>query len=435
MQASGRTYDFVATPSGQTYDRLAAKANHEGEPMLTGPDVSEHQGNVEWDKVAHSHELAIIRIADGDHRDPWCTEARARSVRGAGLLLAPYYFARVASPQNSERDGEAEAKMAIAFAKSRGWRWPGDLPLIYDFETSNAQPASKCAEHVVQFVRAYHASEGHYPGIYTMPGFWEQILPHLSKSDKRLVARCFLHQAEWLVDAPRPLEPWSGPVLWQWTDSGSCEGVSGAVDMNRSVASEREVLALAKSKKRPGPEDEDGAPKSGSPEPEPDPDRPEGIPRWVSRDYWGHWQKPWSDDATRSSKFRDLCWRNGMASPHFERKETACNDSNNTAVPGKLRANAQRQAFNLEKLRHELGDEPLPVLSWYRTPAHNKAVGGVSQSRHMQADATDFTVQTVDSFGSSHFDAICDQVFADGGFGRYPSGSRHCDSRGSRARW
>ena len=175
--------------------------NQEGEPMLTGPDVSEHQGNVEWDKVAHDHELAIIRIADGDHRDPWCTEARVRSVRDAGLLLAPYYFARVASPQNRERDGEAEAKMAIDFARSRGWRWPGDLPVIYDFETSNAQPASKCAEHVVQFVRAYHASEGHYPGICTdarllgadpSPHFKERPSPDrpMLPAPGRVVGRC-----------------------------------------------------------------------------------------------------------------------------------------------------------------------------------------------------------------------------------------------------
>ncbi len=89
----------------------------------------------------------------------------------------------------------------------------------------------------------------------------------------------------------------------------------------------------------------------------------------------------------------------------------------------------------MERLRHELGDKPLPVLSWYRTPAHNTAVGGASQSRHMHADAADFTTQTVAGFGAARFDATCDKVFANGGFGRYPSGSRHGDSRGSPARW
>jgi GH25 family lysozyme M1 (1,4-beta-N-acetylmuramidase) len=128
--------------------------------MLTGPDVSEHQGDVDWKKVATKHELAIVRVSDGDHRDPFFGRARVDAVRKAGLLLAPYYFARVASPQNGQRDGAKEAAMVLRFVKEGGWKWPGDLPLIYDFETDNGQPANKCARHIVQFVRAYKRSEG-----------------------------------------------------------------------------------------------------------------------------------------------------------------------------------------------------------------------------------------------------------------------------------
>ena len=398
--------------------------------MLTGPDVSEHQGDIDWAKVTTKHQLGIVRVSDGDHRDPFYTEGRVEAVRKAGLLLAPYYFARVASPQNNERDGAQEAAMVLGFAKSRGWKWPGDLPLIYDFETSNAQPNEKCARHIVQFVRAYQRSEKHYPGIYTMPGFWTLILPHLSSSERDLIARCFLHQAEWGVSEPRALQPWDGPTLWQFTDKGSCPGVSGPVDMNRSIVSEGKVLALSKREERPTPEPEPTPPRA-----DPEPDRPPGVPNWVPREYWESWQKPWIDAAANSSKFRALCWKNGFASPHFETKETACNDARNTPVPESLRTNAQRQAFNLERFRHELGDKPLAVLSWFRTPAHNAAVDGASQSRHMQADATDFTTQTVNEVGASRFDAACEKIYANGGFGRYPSGSRHVDSRGSRARW
>ena len=64
--------------------------------MLTGPDVSEHQASVDWKKVAGKHNLGVVRVADGDHRDSWYSEARVRGIREAGLLLAPYYFARVA---------------------------------------------------------------------------------------------------------------------------------------------------------------------------------------------------------------------------------------------------------------------------------------------------------------------------------------------------
>jgi GH25 family lysozyme M1 (1,4-beta-N-acetylmuramidase) len=398
--------------------------------MLTGPDVSEHQGDVDWRKVARKHELGIVRVSDGDHRDAFYGEARVKAVRQAGLILAPYYFARVASPQNGQRDGAKEARMVLRFAKEGGWRWPGDLPLIYDFETDNGQPPDKCARHIVQFVRAYRDSEGHHPGVYTMPGFWERILPHLKTPERRLIARCFLHQAEWGVERPRALAPWRGPTLWQWTDHGRCAGVSGAVDMNRSVAPEASIRAL---------EGKGSAPVQTAtvtePESKPTPDHPDDVPAWVPRQHWRKWRRPWEPAAARSTAFRDLCWKHGHLSPHFMRKEAACHDPANTPVPTSLRSNAQRQAFHLERLRHELGDKPLPVLSWYRTPAWNAHVGGVIGSRHLQADAADFTVQTIQSFGAGRFDAACEKVYSKGGFGRYASGSRHGDARGSRARW
>jgi GH25 family lysozyme M1 (1,4-beta-N-acetylmuramidase) len=84
--------------------------------MFTGPDVSHHQGDVDWQKVAKHHELAIIRVSDGDVRDEFYNEARVKAVRKADLLLAPYYFARVASPQNRQRDGAEEAAMVLRFA-------------------------------------------------------------------------------------------------------------------------------------------------------------------------------------------------------------------------------------------------------------------------------------------------------------------------------
>ena len=399
--------------------------------MFTGPDVSEHQGDVDWKRVAADHELAVVRVSDGDHRDPFYTEGRVKAARDAGLLLAPYYFARVASPQNNERDGAAEAKMVLGFAKSRGWRWPGDLPLIYDFETSNAQPNTKCARHIVQFVRAYRKSEDHYPGVYTMPGFWDQIVPHLSKDDRRELARCFLHQAEWDVEQPRPLDPWDGAALWQYTDSGSCPGVKGGVDMNRSLISEQQILALAKSEREP--ERERRAAEEPT-EPDPEPGRPAEVPRWVPSQYWPLWQKPWDGGAAKSAKFRELCWEHGYASPHFDRKETACHDAQTSPVPAKLRqrpARGLRLGAAAPRARRPAASDPQLV-----SDARAQQRGRRRHSdRHMQADAADFTVQTVEGFGPGGFDSACEKVFANGGFGRYPSGSRHGDTRGSRARW
>ncbi|MDX6632756.1 MAG: hypothetical protein QOG26_761, partial [Solirubrobacterales bacterium] len=81
------------------------------------------------------------------------------------------------------------------------------------------------------------------------------------------------------------------------------------------------------------------------------------------------------------------------------------------------------------------GDVSLPILSPYRTPAYNRQIHGASQSRHMQADATDFAKALVDKLGRSRFMAAANRIFANGGVGVYPWGAVHVDSRGWRARW
>lgn len=155
------------------------------------------------------------------------------------------------------------------------------------------------------------------------------------------------------------------------------------------------------------------------------------YPAKLPRNLRKYWRKPWSWRARRSKKFRYWLDKNGYLSPNFKKKEAACKDG--TPVPRSLEKKARDHAFNLERLRHAIGDRPVRILSWYRTPSYNKKVGGASQSQHMQACATDHSQQWV--AGIKNFDRIANRVFRRGGFGQYPGGSRHLDSRGRRARW
>lgn len=131
--------------------------------------------------------------------------------------------------------------------------------------------------------------------------------------------------------------------------------------------------------------------------------------------------------------FRRWLQRHGYLTPHFRLSEAACSDG--TPVPRSTIARARRHAFRLERLRHAIGDQPIETLSWYRSPAHNAAVGGASQSRHMDAWATDHDKAWVDRVGRARVRMAAERIWGDGGVGTYPSGSMHFDSRGSRARW
>ncbi|MEL7353008.1 MAG: phage tail tip lysozyme [Cyanobacteria bacterium J06560_5] len=119
--------------------------------------------------------------------------------------------------------------------------------------------------------------------------------------------------------------------------------------------------------------------------------------------------------------------------PHFTLGEFRSKDG--VPVPSRYRKNVRRLAQNLEVLRSHLG-RPINVVSGYRSPAHNKKVGGVKNSQHMLAKAADIRVT-----GLSPTEIYCaiEQLIAQGkmqqgGLGIYRS-FVHYDVRNARARW
>lgn len=162
------------------------------------------------------------------------------------------------------------------------------------------------------------------------------------------------------------------------------------------------------------------------------------YPAWLPEKYQEAWDKPWDDAVNKSgsNKYKALLTEHGYITPHFTWAEASGKGRNRygTDVPKHLMANARRQAWRLEKLRHRLGDIALVILSWYRNDRHNRDVGGASLSRHRLADATDFDMNAT-KVSRADFDREADKLYADGGFGQYPSGARHTDTRGERARW
>jgi hypothetical protein len=83
----------------------------------------------------------------------------------------------------------------------------------------------------------------------------------------------------------------------------------------------------------------------------------------------------------------------------------------------------------LQALRQSLG-KPLVLTSAYRSPTHNKRVGGAKNSRHMQGDAFDVRMENHDPH---EFEAAARAVGFTG-FGYYPkSGFMHVDTGPARS--
>ncbi len=84
----------------------------------------------------------------------------------------------------------------------------------------------------------------------------------------------------------------------------------------------------------------------------------------------------------------------------------------------------------LEQLRAKLGSKPIRILSGYRSPAHNLAVGGALKSQHMEGRAVDIQVDgaTPAEVHEAVMALYLDGEIEIGGLGIYPSWN-HIDIR------
>ena len=122
-----------------------------------------------------------------------------------------------------------------------------------------------------------------------------------------------------------------------------------------------------------------------------------------------------------------------LVTPHFAWRELACKDG--SQVPSDHRPNAVALCAELEVLRAELG-RPIYITSGYRTPEHNRRVGGARSSFHLTARAADIVVA---GFLPGEVYATIERLIREGrmhegGLGLY-RGWVHLDTRGKRARW
>lgn len=86
----------------------------------------------------------------------------------------------------------------------------------------------------------------------------------------------------------------------------------------------------------------------------------------------------------------------------------------------------------LENIREAAGGKAVTINSGYRSPEHNKAVGGVSNSQHVKGTAADIVVADTDPLTVGQIAEYF--LNTKGGIGVYKSFT-HVDTRATRSRW
>jgi uncharacterized protein YcbK (DUF882 family) len=149
---------------------------------------------------------------------------------------------------------------------------------------------------------------------------------------------------------------------------------------------------------------------------------------------------PWTRRARRSPTLRHQLDKAGHITPHFSWQEMA--DTRGVPVPRKLRRNAIRHCWQLERFRHQLDlaarrhrrtFSGITIDGPYRTPEHNREIGGARFSQHMLACATDHFQAQVHRWcretglSQAQIVTLAERIFR--GVGNETSGTLHLDSR------
>jgi GH25 family lysozyme M1 (1,4-beta-N-acetylmuramidase) len=198
--------------------------------VLTGVDVSNHQPSVDWHAVKDAgHAFAIHKVSEGLGAPDKLFPKRWKAIRDAGLVRGTYHFAR---PQQG-RDGRDEAREVLRLIKDAGGLRDGDLVPALDIEAFGANgrlTASQTLHFARRFVDEIHARLGRKPIIYT-GSFWRD---EMGNPDDDLGCRLWLAA---FVEHPEQFVPkaWKQEsyALWQHTETGTCRGIAGRVDLNR----------------------------------------------------------------------------------------------------------------------------------------------------------------------------------------------------------
>jgi len=104
-------------------------------------------------------------------------------------------------------------------------------------------------------------------------------------------------------------------------------------------------------------------------------------------------------------------------------------------MPSKVLHNIKILAEQLQELRDYL-NKPITINSGYRSPKHNRSIGGVKNSQHVLGTAADISVEGLSSkkVHEAIEILIMDQAMLQGGVGLYPT-FVHYDVRLKKARW
>lgn len=193
--------------------------------LLKGIDVSVYQGEINWEKVkAAGIQFAILRLGFGDNipsqDDRYFTRNVSECIR-LGIPWGAYLYSYATNEEHAKSE-LAHCLRLLGMVNAK----PG-FPIYLDLEdgpTVGAQSNEKILQMAKIVVEGLEAA-----------GYWTGIYANKHWHDTRLTSPWYNTKARWVAQYYDTCTYTGGQYgVWQYTSSGSVDGIAGRVDMNEA---------------------------------------------------------------------------------------------------------------------------------------------------------------------------------------------------------
>lgn len=204
-----------------------------GKDVAKGIDVSEHNGDVEWDKVKEQFDFAFIRVgyrgyANGNIAEDETAKHNMKMAKKAGVPFGVYFYTQAIT----EEEAVEEAEFLLDIIKHHSV----SLPVIIDFEyaidgdgnlAGRLKEANLTPHEKAKIINAFFSTikdKGYNFGLYASSSMLKNEID-TSSLDKNAII--------WVADYNDSVTYDVDYTIWQYSKTGESDAVSSSyVDLN-----------------------------------------------------------------------------------------------------------------------------------------------------------------------------------------------------------
>lgn len=195
-------------------------------------DVSHFDGTPDWAKVRAADILGVIHKATQgkSYVDPTFASAR-KDVPAEGLLWGAYHFG------TGDEPGKEQAQFFLDIVKP-----DAQTLCAIDFEP-NPSGTQMTLQEMLDWIEVVEQATGRPPVVY---GGKSLLFGEIGSTQQPALAKCPLWVAQYTSAASPsaiPSQVWPTWTLWQYTETGTVDGITVNVDRERFNGTAEELMA------------------------------------------------------------------------------------------------------------------------------------------------------------------------------------------------